>query len=157
MTHPVRLQQLGVRGAIADAIHRAVLAFDTNDSELFLSAIVKDKISFSRNDELHEGLDAVMRNVFEHVTNLETQHTISNVRIDVDESADTARMVTYMNAQHHREGEAMDPSKEGLIGGATNVVNLLMDGDSGLWKITKWKMNINWIQGDPSIVGLPSH
>jgi hypothetical protein len=57
-----------------------------------------------------------------------------------------------MIAQHHREGEAMDPSKVGLVGGATNFVSLLMDGESGLWKITKWEMNINWIQGNPSIV-----
>lgn len=106
---------------------------------------------------MYEGLDAVMRDVFEHVSRLETQHTISNIRIDVDDSANTARMVTYMIAQHHREGEAMDPSKEGLIGGATNSVSLLMDGESGLWKITKWEMNISWIQGNPSIVGLPGH
>ena len=112
MAHPVRLQQLDDRESIADAIHRAVSAFDTNDPELFLSAVVKDRIGFSRNDELYEGLDAVMRDVFEHVSRLEMQHTISNIRIDVDDRASTARMVTCMIAQHHREGEAMDPSKE---------------------------------------------
>ena len=158
MAHPTLLKQLYPREAIADAIYRATLAFDTNNRDLFRSAWVKNDSIFVRNGaQVYEGLEAVMENVFESVAKLETQHSISNIRIELQEGAKTAHVITYMLAQHHRPGEAMDPTKKGLIGGTMNEVDLILDEKDGLWKMKKWAMNITWIDGDVSIVGLPGY
>lgn len=154
MTNPTHLKGLAEREVILDAIYRVCLGCDTNDAELFLSAFIKNDFSFARNDEVHQGREAVIQNVFTPVSKLETQHVISNVRIDVEEDADSGHAITYMTAQHHLPGEAMDPLKTGLYGGTTNFVDLVRD-DDGDWKVKKWVMRITWIQGDVSIVGLP--
>lgn len=153
MAYPIALKQLSPREAVADAIFRITLAFDTNDTDLFKSA-VDANIIFDRNGQLVEGLDAVMQNIFTPLTKLETHHSISSVRSDFEDVANAAHAVTYMIAQHYREGEAMDPSKKGLMGGTMNHFDLALDGKTGLWKITKCVMNIKWMEGDASIVGL---
>lgn len=153
----IPLKHLTAREAIADAIHRAVLAFDTNDQDLFQSAWTTDSPVFVRNGTSHTGLIAVTENIFGAVAKLETQHSISNIRIELDDSGNKAHMVTHMIAQHHRPGEAMDPTKKGLLGRTINHVDLVLSDESGLWRMTKWDMNITWIDGDVSIVGLPGY
>jgi hypothetical protein len=158
MAHSTLLKQLTLREAITDAIYRATHAFDTNDKDLFQSAWVKNGPIFVRNRaQVFEGLEAVMENIFDPVAKLETQHSVSNIRIELDNDAKAAHMVANMIAQHHRSGEAMDPTKKGLIGGAMNEVDLVLDDESGLWRMTKWVMNITWIDGDISIVSLPGY
>ena len=157
MAHPTNILKLSDREAIADVIYRVCLAFDTNDIKLFHSAVIKDKITINRDNEERIGLESVMQNVFNPVSALDTHHSISNIRIEHENGATTAHMVTYMLAQHHRKGEAMDPRKEGLIGGTTNSINVELDETDKLWKMTKWDMHINWISGDASIVGLPGY
>lgn len=153
MAYPVVLNQLSPREAVADAIYRITLGFDTNDIDLFKSA-VDDKIIFDRDGRLVEGLDAVMQNIFVPIANLQTHHSISSVRTDFEDGTNVAHAIAYMIAQHYREGEAMDPSKKGLMGGTMNHFDLALDGKTGLWKITKCTMNIKWMEGDASIVGL---
>jgi hypothetical protein len=154
MAHPIVLKHLSPREAIADAIYRITLGFDTNDTELFKSA-VDTNITFDRNGQLVEGLDAVVQNIFAPLAKLETHHSISSVRTDFEDGAKAAHAVTYTIAQHYREGEAMDPSKKGLMGGTMNRFDLVLHGKTGLWKITKCVMDIKWMEGDASIVGLP--
>jgi hypothetical protein len=153
MAHPIVIKHLSPREAIADAIYRITLGFDTNDTDLFKSA-VDANIIFDRNGQLVEGLDAVMQKIFTPLAKLETHHSISSVRSDFEDGMDVAHAVAYMIAQHYREGEAMDPSKKGLMGGTMNHFDLGLDGETGLWKITKCVMNIKWMEGDASIVGL---
>lgn len=129
----------------------------TNDAELYKSAWVNEISSFDRNGLVYEGLDAIMENIFTPVSKLETQHMISNIRIELEDGAKTAHMVTYMLAQHYRPGEAMDPARKGLFGMTTNLVDLVLDDEDGLWKMKRWVMKINWIEGDASIVGLPGN
>lgn len=157
MPHPTLLQQLNTSEAITDALYRAVLAFDTNDAKLFQSAWAKDNATFNRNGQLIKGMDAIMQNIFGVVAKLETHHCISNIRIRLEDDTKTAHMTTHMIAQHHREGEGMDPSKKGLIGGTLNTIDLVFDSEADLWKMTSWDMKITWIDGDASIVGLPGH
>ena len=153
MAHPIILKQLSPREAIADAIYRITLAFDTNDKELFKSA-VDEQIIFDRNGQVVEGVDAVMQNIFLPLSKLETHHSISSVRTDFEDGASSAHAITYVIAQHHRDGEAMDPSKKGLLGGTMNRFDLVLEGKTGLWKITKCVMDIKWMDGDASIVGM---
>ena len=152
MAHLIALASLIPHEAVVDALYRGVIGLDTNDSALFESAWAKDNPCFDRDGTILDGMDAINQNLFEPVSHMDSHHTISNVRVDVKDGADTAYMTTYAIAQHCRRGEATDPTTKGLLAGTMYFIDLVKDGSDGLWKMKKWAMKINWIEGDVSIV-----
>lgn len=150
MEYSIRISPLPPREAVIDALYRAVIGLDTKDANMFESAFTRDAV-FQRDDTLLEGLEAIDKDLYRLVTKLDTHHTIGNARVDIKENGSTAYMTAYCLAQHHRQGEAMDPTKKGLLGGTTYFIDLVMQSD-GVWKIKKWVLKINWCDGDLSVV-----
>ena len=152
MAHPIALTSLTPREAAIDALSRAIIGLDTKDQALFESAWSKDSPCFQRGDTVLEGMEQINKHLYETISRMETHHTISNCRVDLKEDGETAHMTTYALAQHHRAGEGMDPTKKGLLGGTTYFIDLVKEGDEGSWKMKKWVLQINWCDGDLSVV-----
>ncbi|GAB1200326.1 hypothetical protein APSETT444_009696 [Aspergillus pseudonomiae] len=129
------LPSLSFREAIADALHRAVLAFDIADSALLNSALTADAI-----------LD------LDGVSKLDTTHFVSNGRVDVIEGASVASMTASVLSQHYRPGTGKVPGAEYLMAGSLYSLDLVRDDTEGLWKIKRWNMKVIWTMGDASVM-----
>lgn len=135
-----------------DALLRAVLAIDTNDLELFKSAVSDpETIIFEMNGNATNGLDAIIKGMFNTVGPLDTTHFLTNNRI-VEESATTATITCSALAQHYRPGEGFVTGSDRLLSGSLYRVEIAKDQKDNLWKIRKWSMKLIWVEGDQSIV-----
>lgn len=74
---------LSSREAITDAIYRAVVGLDTNDADLFNSALTDDGV-LDLIGWVLEGREAIGSQCFDAVSKLDTTHFITNTRINVD-------------------------------------------------------------------------
>ncbi|KUI60990.1 hypothetical protein VP1G_08205 [Cytospora mali] len=88
------------REAIADALYRAVLAFDHADEALLLSAVTED-LSAEIRDSSAKGIQEFKAMVFDRVSKLDTTHFLSKMRVTV-ESATEAKATCSAMAQHIR-------------------------------------------------------
>jgi hypothetical protein len=136
------------REAIADALYRAVLAFDHADEALLLSAMTED-ISFEILGASHNGIPEIKAAVFDRVSKLDTTHFISNIRISI-ESATTAKMTCSATAQHVRPGKGFEPGPNKFTSGGLYLCDVVKVDD--LWKIKSWKVNVVWVDGDPTVM-----
>lgn len=140
---------LSGRDAVVDAIYRTVLGLDTNDVDLFKSALTKDCV-FILNGKTTEGMDALVTDVFDKVAKLDTTHFVNNVRVNMDGAK--ASLSASALAQHYRGGMGTDPKAERLLAGALYFVELVKeDGDVEVWKIVNWRMQLTWAEGDMAI------
>jgi hypothetical protein len=142
------------RDAITDCVHRLMLGMDTNDSEVFDSALAPDA-----KWELHiktlEGRQAIHDQCYDSdIVKLDTTHYVTNIRIHVAESGSEASVSTLYEAHHYRGGR-------GTIGGAARystggVYFMKMVKDQtwadGVWKINFMKMKPIWTEGDRILV-----
>ena len=110
------LPSLTPREAVADALHRCLLAIDSNDRELFESACLKDEsMSVVAGPMAVNGWTAIS-DFFERLFKLVTTHTTSNVRVHLEDGANTAFInahairseSTRLNSSH--SGESRMPS-----------------------------------------------
>ncbi|KAF2228735.1 hypothetical protein EV356DRAFT_497516 [Viridothelium virens] len=152
MTQPIALASLETKDAIIDPLYRCLIGLDSNDRGIFESAWAKGEAAFDMNGNVMDGMDAINTNMFEHIGPLDTQHMISNVRVDHKDGADQAYMTAYALAQHYRAGEGMDPGTKRLLSGASYSIDVIKDSGDGLWKIKRWTMKLIWVEGDMSIV-----
>lgn len=136
------------REAIADAIHRGVLAFDLNDEALLLSAITED-MAFEMPGTSSSGIQELKAAVFDRVAKLDTTHIVSNMRISI-ESATTAKATCSVMAQHVRAGQGLEPGSNKYLAGGFYLCEMVKVGD--LWKVKSWKVNIVWVNGDPTVM-----
>lgn len=136
------------REAAADALYRAVLAFDHADEELLLSALTED-VAAEMPGSSAKGIPEFKAAVFDRVSKLDTTHFLSNVRVSL-ESSTTAKVSASAMAQHVRPGKGFEPGPNKFTSGGLYLCELIKVGD--LWKIKDWKANIVWIDGDPSVM-----
>ncbi|KAI0509424.1 hypothetical protein F5B22DRAFT_329078 [Xylaria bambusicola] len=136
------------REAIADALYRAVLAFDHADEALLLSAITPD-ISAQMPGSSAKGVVEFKAAVFDRVSKLDTTHFLSNVRVSIQSSA-TAQASCSALAQHVRPGKGFEPGPNKFTSGGMYLCDLVKVGE--LWKINNWSANITWVEGDPSVM-----
>lgn len=137
------------RDAVIDAVYRALLGCDTNNRDLFESAITENG-AFIVGDTTIQGHENLMLQVFERVAKLDTTHSLTNIRINIDGSK--AVLTATALAQHYRGGTGLDPkSEQWLVGGLYLVDLVKQDGDVELWKIESWKIQRLWGNGDPSV------
>ncbi|KAI1425908.1 hypothetical protein F5Y12DRAFT_745172 [Xylaria sp. FL1777] len=136
------------REAIADALYRAVLAFDHADEVLLLSAITPD-ISASMPGSSAKGVAEFKAAVFDRVSKLDTTHFLSNVRINI-QSATTAQATCSALAQHVRPGKGFEPGLNKFTSGGMYLCDMVKVGE--LWKISNWRANIAWVDGDPTVM-----
>lgn len=153
MALPPGLTSLTAREAIADALYRCVYGLDTNNIELFESAWAKSPdVCLDMNGTVHSGMDSIRDKVFNPIGPLDTTHTISNMRVDVQDGAKAAKMTAYALAQHFRAGEGLDLTSKHLMSGGIYSIDLTHDSHDGLWKVVKWAIKFVWLEGDMSIV-----
>ena len=153
MDNQIHLSSLSPREAVADVLYRCLAGLDTNDRTLFDSAWVHDDATtFDMPGRSIAGMDALHKDLFDIVGPMDSQHMISNVRIDLKYGADTARMSAYSQAVHYRPGEGKDPASKHFTGGTVYYMYLVKDDKDGLWKIKKLRVEVLWFDGDRSVI-----
>ncbi|KAH6888504.1 hypothetical protein B0T10DRAFT_488305 [Thelonectria olida] len=146
---------LSDREAIPDALYRSIIGLDANDQTTFQSAWHKDATFVFDGTPPTEGLDAILATTFQFIgAGLDTTHMVSNVRVDVKDGANTAKMTAHALAQHYRKGEGRNPKAPRFLTGNMYWIDAAKDESSGVWKMTKFEMKVIWCEGDGSIVGL---
>ncbi|KAI0096276.1 hypothetical protein GGR51DRAFT_568502 [Nemania sp. FL0031] len=150
---PEALPGLTDRESIADALYRAVLAFDHGDDALLRSAVTDDVAAEIPGSPPANGIAAVKAAVFDRVAfGLDTTHFLSNVRVCMESGASTAQVSCSALAQHVRKGKGFEPGQHRFMSGGMYMCDVVKQGGSGLWKIKTWKANIIWVDGDPSVM-----
>lgn len=138
------------REAVADALYRAVHAFDDNDVALFNSAMCED-VDFKMNENVFSGRDAIKTQILDFVGPKDTTHMISNVRVDLKPGDKTATLSAYAQAQHCHPGQGCDTSSPKYMSGSRYHLNLVKNEEK-VWKIKEWNMQIIWLEGDQSVL-----
>lgn len=140
---------LSVREAVADAVYRAVLAFDLADEALLLTAVTED-IWFEMPGTSAKGIQEIKTAVFDRVSKLTTTHFTSNIRISI-ESDSAATLTCSALAQHVRPGKEFEPGGGNkFTSGGLYLCEVIRIGD--LWKIKRWNANFTWVDGDSTVM-----
>ncbi|UPK97366.1 hypothetical protein LCI18_008301 [Fusarium solani-melongenae] len=132
---------LSDREAIPDALYRSILGLDSNDKTIFESAWHQDAEFIFDGTPPVQGLAAILATTFQYVgAGLDTTHMVSNVRIDLKDGADTAKMTAHALAQHYRKDEGRKPEAPRFLTGNMYWIDLIKDKSDGLWKMTKFDL-----------------
>ncbi|WBW70717.1 SnoaL-like domain [Schizosaccharomyces osmophilus] len=107
---------LSGRDAVADALYRSVMALDTADDALFKSAFTTDAV-LDVNGTIMEGYDAIYSQCYAMLTKFDTNHFLSNMRINIIEGDSKAQVTCSALSQHYRGGEGMNPGSDFLLAG----------------------------------------
>lgn len=146
---PAKLSGITEREAIADALYRAVLAFDHADEDLLRSSITED-IELEFPGVLSaKGIPEVKAGVYDRVSKLDTTHFLSNVRIN-QESSTKAKVSCSALAQHCRMGQGLDGTAGKYTSGVLYLCDMVKDGE--LWKVSRWDAQVIWLDGDASVM-----
>ena len=152
MANTYTLTGLTPREAVADAIHRCVLGLDSNDKDLFESACVKDEsMSVSAGPVSLNGWETI-NGYFQRVFACVTTHIISNIRVELEEGAETASMTAHAMSYHLKEETAFQPEDTSYRAASLYDIDLVKDGNDGLWKIKKWDIKVLWTTGDIAVL-----
>lgn len=140
------------REAITDCIHRLMLGIDTNDAELFDSSLAQDA-----QWELHiktlDGLEEIHEKFYQGVTELDTTHYVTNIRIQVTNGGSEAEVSTLYEAHHYRAGRGIIPGAARYSTGGVYFIRLGKDDAAhGAWRIKYMKMKPIWTEGDRLLV-----
>lgn len=136
------------REAIADALYRAVLAFDHADEELLRSAVTED-ISGEIAGTASSGISEFKARIFDRVSQLDTTHFLSNIRVSI-ESAMTAKATCSALAQHVRAGKGREPGPHKFTTGGFYLCDMVRVGE--LWKLKTWNARMVWVDGEPAVM-----
>ncbi|KAN0106597.1 hypothetical protein V8E51_009473 [Hyaloscypha variabilis] len=150
MSYPHILPSLTPREAIADALTRALIAFDHNDVALVNSAFANDVKLSHPAGEMTQLSD--IHQVLARVGPLDSTHMVTNLRIDVKDGADTASLTAYTLAQHSQAGRGQDPSGPKYLVAGEYALEVAKDEKEGVWKIKSGVFKVIWGQGDPSVM-----
>ena len=145
MTDTERLQALWDRTQIIELMHRYAAGVDSRDW-VSLRAMFTDEIGaemlgldadlgIPKVTTPERWIDTVSRGLAQYTV---TQHSMSNHRIELN--GDRALCVTYVVAQHFKQGEKNQQSIYAMGGYYSNEMVRTADG----WKIGKWKLTGTW-------------
>lgn len=143
---------LSDREAVADALYRFSTGLDRNDKALFESAFSSDAV-FVLDDNAMDGLDAINANCFGPISQLDTTHFLTNLRINITDGDTKAELTCSALAQHYRGGEGKKPDATSLLVGSSYRTQLVKTKEDGLWKIKRSEVKIAWSQGDWGVFG----
>jgi hypothetical protein len=151
MAEQITLGSLSSREAVTDALYRAIHGIDTNDHALLSSACVQDStMTMTIGSIKIEGWSA-MNEYLQRIFKLVTTHITSNVRVQIDEGRETARLNCHAIAYHMKPDDAMKMEDcSYTVGGLYDVG--LVKGDDGLWRVRTWDLKILWTTGDRAIL-----
>lgn len=100
------------------------------------------------NIESWTAIDDFFRKLFDLVTT----HTISNIRIELKDGADTASMTAHALSYHVRPDDALTQEDTSYTASSLYDIDLGKDADDGLWKIQKWGIKVLWTKGDRAVL-----
>jgi SnoaL-like domain len=153
MPYPTSLSGLSTREQLIDVVLRGALSFDENDEALFNSCWPTEepeKVFVSIVGTEFRGVEE-FRKCFQQVGPMDTQHNLSNFRVEVEEGASTAKLYCHAFAQHFRPGEGTKPGAPNFL--AVGVYDIDAIKEKGEWKIKNWSLRLRWSQGDYSVMG----
>ena len=148
MTLGATIQPLTPREAAIDALYRCINGLDLADEQLFRSAFTTDA-KFTIQGKTSDGLDAVMADIYQNISRLDTTHFVTNVRVNID--GPRAQLTATILAQHYTMGMGMQDAPR-LLAGAFYDVDLVQQEDEAQWKINDWKVKPVWTEGDVAVV-----
>jgi len=141
------------REAIEDCLSRLVMGLDTNDPEMFDSALAEDakwelhiKTLQSRK-EIHElSYDT-------DIIHLDTTHYVNSLRIHMTDNGAGASVSAMYEAHHYRGGRGCIPGAARYSTGGVYFVKLAKyESEGGAWRINFMKMKPIWTEGDRLLV-----
>ena len=152
MADMISLISLSPQEAVADALHRCVLGLDSDDRDLFESAcLTNESMIFIGGGFALEGWTAI-KEVFERVFTLITTHLISNIRVQLKDGQDTAFLTAHAISYHIRPDDALKQEDTSYTAGSLYSIDLVRDGNDGLWKIKRWEIKVLWTTGDKAVL-----
>ncbi|OBT90060.1 hypothetical protein VE02_02514 [Pseudogymnoascus sp. 03VT05] len=151
MAAQVSLPSLTPREAVVDALHRCILGIDTNDRDIFESGCLKEDMTITIGPAIFPGWAAI-NGLFVNVFTLITTHITSNIRVELEEGADTAKMTAHAISYHVKPEDAVKVEDTSYTAGSLYDIDLVRDGADGLWKIKRWDLKILWTTGDKAVL-----
>ncbi|KAJ5143310.1 uncharacterized protein N7515_002097 [Penicillium bovifimosum] len=140
------------REAVVDAFHRCLQGIDNNDHALFESAcLTNETMAIVAGSTTLDGWTAI-NEFFERLFALVTSHMTSNIRVQMEDGADTASLTAHALAHHIRPEDAFKAEDTSYTASSLYFLNLVRDGRDGLWKIKKWEIKAQWTTGDINIL-----
>ncbi|KAH8648641.1 hypothetical protein BX600DRAFT_475564 [Xylariales sp. PMI_506] len=146
------------REAVADALYRAAVAWDTNDGDLFDTTFLADGV-FEVNGRPMKGLPDIHATGLALIFSVDTTHMVTNVRVSMksaEQSPSEASLTAHVLSQHFAYGKGMEPDQKNLLSCSLYRGELAKDVD-GLWKFKHLNIKSNWVQGDWSVLGGKFH
>jgi hypothetical protein len=153
-TNPIALHAASAddqRGVI-DALYRFGAGQDLGDAALFRSAFAEHAVldfiqpaqKLGAELPLFTGREGIAASILPVVARLDTTHTVSNPRVQVD--GDTASLFALVEAMHLPKGEH---TRRLLL---KNFYWLKLQREAPLWTITEMRIHNVWISGDPAVL-----
>ncbi len=147
------IETLADKAAVADALLRFANGMDTDEADLIRSAFTEDAAAdftaaatrLGIGFPLLEGQDAIVAGLTQFVGNLDTSHSVTNVRIELD--GDTASMYALVEAQHLPLGVR---DRHLLM---KNRYVMVARREAADWRLTHMAIDNIWADGDISVVG----
>jgi hypothetical protein len=152
MADKVTLTSLTPREAVADALHRCLLGIDSNDKALFESGcLTNETMTVIAGPMTIDGWTAINK-FFARVFALVTTHITSNIRVELEDGADTASMTAHALSYHVRQEDALKTEDTSYTASSLYCIDLVRDGKDGMWRIKKWNIRIQWTTGDIKVL-----
>lgn len=151
---PLKLTGLTEREQIKDTLYRCLLSFDSGSKQLFESAITSDRESFSMkigDQPVVQGADKVWKESIEHIGQMDTQHNVSGVRIDIKPDGKSAFVTANALNQHLKEGQGMNLEADHLLAGGFYELDYVKEAEE--WRIKHFGMKIVWTRGSWAVLG----
>lgn len=146
------LPSLSPRDAVADALQRCILGLDTNDRDLFGSGcLMNESMILAIGPTTVNGWKAIC-DTMEPAFRVVTSHVISNIRINLEDGADTASMTAHAMSYHIKPEDALKPEDTSYTASSLYDIDLVKDKEDGLWKIKRWGFQILWTTGDRAVL-----
>jgi hypothetical protein len=147
--------RLHSRTDIIDLMNRYALGVDQRDWTLYRGCFA-DRFRIEAEGwpdamDADEWVEIVRTGILNYAA---TQHQMSNYSIEV--KGDRAHCITYLRAVHHQPTAPGGPQWV-LVG----FYDLDLERHGSVWKITRFKLDIQWNEGNLALMGVgpqpPSH
>ena len=152
--HPAqRLQALEDRAAIADALYRFAAGQDQKDPALFASAFAADaRLDFTQparrlgaaTPTPIQGRDLIVRTIMDTIVHLDTTHTVTNLRVELQ--GERAALRALIEAQHLVHGR----HEQRLL--LKNLYRATAVRDGTKWRLGRVVIENVWYEGDATVL-----
>jgi hypothetical protein len=145
------------RLAVIDALYRYAAGLDDDDTAMLESALTEDAAvdltsavtKLGMEFPVLEPREVVVSTLLAAVGPLDTSHSLSNLRVQVD--GDRAEVRCYAQAQHFLPGVGPDPAhlRHALM---MNRYDAALRRDGSDWRIARLNIDLVWFDGDPAVL-----